>query len=141
MRKLFVVLGLGCSLVTSAACAEPSTTLVDGLRAEPAATRQMLREYVSFCKDTLGPLTPKQLVYQCADRMQTAQAVVKNPAASEGLKAVERARTSAGVAGMMSVEGGRAKAAEAMPVFLDFLTAIEQADRPAPASKKTGSRK
>lgn len=115
--------------------AQPDPALVDGLRQESQTTRTVIRDAVSFCKDTLFPSTPRPLVYQCADRMQAALSMASVPAVAADLKAVERARTVAGVAGLTNIEAGRSEAARALPVFIDFLAAMDAAERPAKQKK------
>lgn len=131
MSRCLLIAMAAVGLWAAPAIAEPPQALVDGLRQENQTARTVIRDAVSFCKDTLFPSTPRTLVYQCADRMQAALSMVSAPTVATDLKAVERARTVAGVAGLTNVEAGRAEAARALPVFIDFLAAMDAAERPA----------
>lgn len=136
MKKLFLTAAAAGCLWIAPALADPSPSLIDGLRQESQSSRLVMREAVSFCRETLYPSSPRQAVYQCADRMQAALSMATVPIVAAELKAVERARTVAGIAGLTNVDVGRTEATKALPVFLDFLSALDAADRPAKPKKK-----
>lgn len=131
MSRALLAVVAAFALMPAVAMAQPDAALVDGLRQESQTARTVIRDAVFFCKDTLFPSTPRTLVYQCADRMQAALSMASDPAVAVSLKAVERARTVAGVAGLTNIDTGRSEAARALPVFIDFLAAMDAAERPA----------
>jgi hypothetical protein len=144
MRRV-LLLGVAALLsvsVHSPAQAQPApdVALVDALRREGPNTRAMLRDASEFCKDAVLPTSGKRDQTRCADKMVIAEDALTQQAAKDAWKELRSAEFSAVLGGMLSLQEGRATAGKAIPLFMNFLSALATAEKPAITTKKPGKK-
>ncbi len=131
-----VVVGMAMALFAGSALAEPPQALVDALRQENPNTRALLRDAAEFCKEAVLPSASDREQTKCADKSVIAEGNITSQAVKDAWKEAGSARFIAIISGRVSLQEGREKAGKAIPLFLDFLSALAQAEKPAPAAKK-----
>lgn len=119
--------------------AEPSASLVEALRSETPSVRQVLRQNATQCQNALSVVSMRDLD-ECASRLQVSKQIVAGSETRSAIELLHKAEFSVALGAYSSQQAGIAKVGEAMKVFIDFLSAIDLADKPAPSAKKPGKR-
>ncbi|MCM8735951.1 hypothetical protein M5E06_17605 [Azospirillum sp. A1-3] len=133
MRKVWLVVAL---VLAGPAMAETQNGLVEALRQEAPATRAMLRDASDFCKEAVLPTTGRRDQTRCADKMVIAEEALTQQVVKNSWKELRSAEFMAVASGMLSLEEGRSSAGKAIPLFINFLSALDAADQPAKPKKK-----
>jgi hypothetical protein len=128
MRKVWLV---AATVLAGPAMAAPKNVLVEALRQETSATRAMLRDASDFCKEAVLPTTGRRDQTRCADKMVIAEEALTQQAVKDAWKELRSAEFMAVASGMLSLEEGRSSAGKAIPLFINFLSALDAAERPA----------